>query len=75
MDEFLTNTELFSLIEVLIGSRAFSKEELLTLTGKLKKFTTADNRPMLDRLIKNEIYHYSEVGHDCQSVRIRSGSL
>ena len=69
MDEFLTNTELFSLIEVLIGSRAFSKEELLTLTGKLKKFTTADDRPMLDRLIKNEIYHYSEVGHDCQSVQ------
>lgn len=69
MDEFLTNTELFSLIEVLIGSRAFSKEELLTLTGKLKRFTTADDRPMLDRLIKNEIYHYSEVGHDCQSVQ------
>ena len=28
MDEFLTNKELFSLIEVMIGARAFSKEEL-----------------------------------------------
>lgn len=36
MDEFLTNKELFSLIEVLIGARAFSKMELLTLVEKMK---------------------------------------
>ena len=31
MDEFLSNKELFALIEVMIGARAFSKPELLTL--------------------------------------------
>ena len=69
MDEFLTNKELFSLIEVMIGARAFSKEELLTLTNKLKGFTTATDRPMLNDLIKKELYHYTEIKHDCVSVQ------
>lgn len=69
MDEFLTNKELFSLIEVMIGARAFSREELLTLTNKLKGFTTASDRPILNDLIKKELYHYSEVKHDCDSVQ------
>lgn len=67
-DEFLTNKELFSMIEVLIGARAFSKEELLTLTDKLKRFTTEGDRLKLNDLIRKEIYHYSEVKHDCDSV-------
>lgn len=69
MDEFLTNKELFALIEVMIGARAFSKEELLTLTNKLKGFTTATDRPVLNDLIKKELYHYTEVKHDCDSVQ------
>ncbi|MGM9890776.1 MAG: helix-turn-helix transcriptional regulator [Floccifex porci] len=69
MDEFLTNKELFSLIEVMIGARVFSREELLTLTNKLKGFTTASDRPILNDLIKKELYHYSEVKHDCDSVQ------
>lgn len=68
MDEFLTNKELFAMIEVLIGTRAFSKEELLTLTDKLRRFTTAEDRPKLNDLIRKELYHYSEVKHDCDSV-------
>lgn len=69
MDEFLSNKELFALVEVMIGARAFSKEELLTLTGKLKKFTTTKDRPKLDELIRKELYHYAEVKHDCESVQ------
>lgn len=68
MDEFLSNKELFALIEVMIGARAFSKIELLSLTEKLKRFTTAEDRPKLNELIRKEIYHYSEVRHDCESV-------
>lgn len=68
MDEFLTNKELFSVLEVLIGARAFSKEELLTLTDKMKRFTTAEDRPKLNELIRKELYHYAEVKHDCESV-------
>lgn len=69
MDEFLTNAELFALTEVMIGARAFSKEDLLTLTNKLKVFTTATDRPILNDLIRKELYHYTEIKHDCDSVQ------
>ena len=69
MDEFLTNKELFALVEVMIGARAFSKMELLALTDKLKRFTTAEDRGKLNELIRKELYHYSEVKHDCESVQ------
>lgn len=69
MDEFLTNKELFSLIEVMIGARAYSKEELLMLTNKLKGFTTVTDRPMLNDLLRKELYHYTEIKHDCASVQ------
>ena len=68
MDEFLTNKELFALVEVMIGARAFSKMELLTLIDKLKKFTTPEDRPKMNELIRKELYHYPEVSHDCESV-------
>ena len=71
MDEFLTNKELFALVEVMIGARAFSKMELLALTDKLKRFTTAEDRPILNELIRKELYHYPEVKHDCESVENR----
>lgn len=68
-DEFLTNKELFSLIEVLIGARAFSKTELLTLIEKMKRFTTPEDRPKLNELICKELCRYPEVKHDCESVQ------
>ena len=69
MDEFLSSKELFALVEVMIGARAFSKEELLALTSKLKSFTTPDDREKLNELIRKELYHYPEVKHDCDSVQ------
>lgn len=69
MDEFLSSKELFSLVEVMIGARAFSKEELLQLTAKLKKFTTPEDRQKLNELVRKELYHYPEVKHDCESVQ------
>lgn len=69
MDEFLTNKELFSLVEVMIGARAFSKMELLTLVDKLKMFTTPEDRPKMNEQIRKELYHYPEVKHDCESVQ------
>lgn len=68
MDEFLNSKELFALVEVMIGARAFSREELLNLTSKLRKFTTPADRKKLNELIRKEIYHYPEVNHDCESV-------
>ena len=69
MDEFLTSKELFALVEVMIGARAFSKMELLSLTDKLKRFTTSEDRAKLNELVRKELYHYSEVKHDCESVQ------
>lgn len=68
MDEFLSSKELFSIVAVLIGARAFSKEELLQLTSKLKRFITPEDRNKLDELIRKELYQYSEVKHDCDDV-------
>lgn len=69
MDEFLSSKELLAVIEVLIGTRAFSKMELLALTDKLRRFTTPADRDKLNQLIKKELYHYTEVKHDCESVQ------
>ena len=68
MNEFLTNKELFALIKIIIGVRAFSRDELLTLTSKLKRFTSSKDRTKLNELIYKELYHYTEVKHDCESV-------
>ena len=69
MEEFLSNKELFALVEVMIGARAFSRDELLSLVDKLKRFTTGDDKPKLSELIRKELYHYPEVKHDCESVQ------
>lgn len=68
MKEFLKNEELITIIKILIGSRALSKMELLQIIGKLKGFTTYQDRLLVEELIQKEIYHYREVGHDCMSV-------
>ena len=68
MDEFLSSKELFALVEVMIGARAFSKMELLGVIDKLKRFTTPKERPKLNELIRKELYHYPEVNHDCDSL-------
>ena len=69
LEEFLSSKELFSLVEVFIGARAYSKIELLGLVEKLKRLTTPSDRKRLDNLIKKEIFHYHEVHHDCESVQ------
>lgn len=69
MDEFLSNKELFTLVKVLIGARALSKLELLEMIGKLKRLTTPEDRLKMENLIRKEIYHYSEIHHDCASVQ------
>ena len=71
MDEFLSSKELFALVEVMIGARAFSSNELLTLVDKLKRFTTGEDKQKLAELIRKELYHYPEVKHDCESVQDR----
>ena len=68
IDGFLENKELFLLAEILIASRALSRDELSELIQKMRLFTTTKDRPKLDRLLKNELGNYSEVGRDCESI-------
>lgn len=65
IDDFLRDSETLAVIKVLIGSRAFSKQELLEIVGKLRRFTSTRDRTLLDSLIAKEKYHYCEVKHDC----------
>lgn len=69
MDEFLAGKELFALVEVMIGAKAFSRMELLSLVGKLERFAAPADRPRMKDLIRRELYHYTEVKHDCESVQ------
>ncbi|MBR5087905.1 MAG: WYL domain-containing protein [Ruminiclostridium sp.] len=68
MDDFLTDKELLAVVKILIGSRAFSKTELLTVITKMKQFISAKDRQLLDSLIAKEKYHYCEVKSDCESL-------
>ena len=68
MDDFLTAKELFALAKVVVGTRVFSKEELLAIIDKLKQFSTIDDGTKINELLRKELYHYVEVKHDCESV-------
>ena len=67
-DEFLSDKELFAIAKALIGSRAFSGEDISLLMDKLKRFVSVGDRKKLDEMIRRELYHYSEIKHDCQNV-------
>lgn len=66
--DFLRDSELLAVIKILIGSRALSKQELLTIITKLKRFASANDRALLESLILKEKYHYCNVKSDCESV-------
>ncbi|MBO5389926.1 MAG: transcriptional regulator [Lachnospiraceae bacterium] len=68
MDNLMTNKELLAVAKVLIGSHAFSNDELLSVIGKLKSHTSSADRQKLDELIKKELYQYCEISFDCNSV-------
>lgn len=68
MDNLFSNKELFSIAKVLIGSKAFSHEELLEIINKLKTHTSYSDKRRLESLLSKELFHYDEVGSDCESV-------
>ncbi len=68
MDNFISNKELLAISKVLIGSRVFSQSELLNILSKLKANTSAADKMRLETLISKEMYHYSEIGCDCNSL-------
>lgn len=75
IEDFLRDSELFAVIKILIGSRALSKQELMTIVTKLKRFASANDRTLLESLILKEKYHYCGVKNDCESVIDRLWTL
>jgi len=67
-DEFLTDKELFAVAKALLGTRAFSKADISAIIAKFKKFSATDDRMKLNEIVANEMLHYSEVKHICESV-------
>ena len=67
-DEFLTDKEMFAVAKVILGVRAFSEMDAAGLVNKFKKFTTVKDRKMLDIIVRKELYHYTEIKHDCDNV-------
>jgi predicted DNA-binding transcriptional regulator YafY len=53
---------------VVIGTRAFSQEDISLIITKLRKLTSPEDRRKLDEILRKELYHYSPVKHDCESV-------
>ena len=70
MDNFITNKELFVLTKILIGVKALARKDLLRLIGKLKLHTSYGDQKSLERLIHNELYHYSSVKFDSEWLRV-----
>ncbi|MDF2884698.1 MAG: hypothetical protein K0R54_5268 [Clostridiaceae bacterium] len=66
--DFLQSNELFAVVKVLLGSRAFKSEELLLMISKFKGFVSSEDRKRLEELIRKEVYHYQEIRHDSKSV-------
>lgn len=68
MNDFLTSQELYSILEVLIGARAFGKDTLMRLYDKIKGFTTPSDRSFISDLVHKELKHYQEVKHRSEEV-------
>jgi len=67
-DEFLSDKELFAAAKIIIGSRAFSRDDAALIISKLKRFAAYGDQKKLEEIIRRELLHYSQIKHDCDSV-------
>jgi len=67
-DEFLSDKEMFAVAKIILGTRALSGMDAAGLIEKIKKFTTIKDRRMLDEIVRKELYHYTEIKHDCNNL-------
>lgn len=62
--EFLTNEEILGISKILLESRAYNKEELEGLIGKLLLQATPSARMNIKEMILNEKFHYIPLKHN-----------
>lgn len=59
-----TNDEVLAISKILLDSRAFTKQEMMTILDKLLECCVpAENKKMVNDLIANERFHYIELQH------------
>lgn len=58
----LNNSEILAICKILLDSRAFLKEEMITIINKLmKQCTPIENYVKVSKLVENEKFHYMEL--------------
>lgn len=62
--EWLTNEEVLALCKILLESRAFQKEELKGIIGKLMSQVVPNDRKTVSEIVKNELFHYIPLKHN-----------
>lgn len=62
--EWLTNEEVLALCKILLESRAFCREELNTLIGKLLVQAVPGDRRKVENIIRSEQHHYVPLKHE-----------
>lgn len=62
--EWLTNEEVLALCKILLESRAFQKEELNGIIGKLMSQVVPNDRKTVNEIVKNELYQYIPLKHN-----------
>ncbi|HBN83980.1 MAG TPA: WYL domain-containing protein [Clostridiales bacterium] len=62
--EWLTNEEVLSLCKILLESRAFQKDELSELIGKLMTQVVPNDRKLVKSIILNEYRNYVPLKHN-----------
>lgn len=61
----LENSEILAISKILLESRAFTKTEMRLILEKLVSGCVhADNQKMIADLLRNEMFHYVELGHN-----------
>ena len=61
--EWLTNEEVLALCKILLESRAFCKDEMSALIGKIVMQSTPNDRRMIEDIIRNEHLSYIPLQH------------
>lgn len=61
--EWITNKELLAICKILLESRAFCKEELDMLVGKLLVQVTTNERKQVENMIRSEQFYYAPLQH------------
>ena len=63
----LSNSEILAICKILLDSRAFTTEEMMSIMNRLIDCCVPDkSRQQVNNLIKNEAYHYVELTHKTQ---------